>query len=163
MSSAMATADTESLISLLDPQRNYGRPLDDVVSDIRAGLILISPGYRLPVLKDARTGAVVKGTSAGVRSGGAVKISRSFVEEKFERNKHRIWEAVLKGALGNPEKGIAGDPRWGKLLFEYGMGKPVETGAGMNEAVMGLLARLAESQGTRRERVTEVYEVHSDR
>lgn len=158
----LPATELESLISTLDPQRNYGRPFEDVVADIRGGRLLISPGSRLPILKDATTGVVVRGTGTGAK-GNAVKISRSFIEEKFERNKHRIWEAVLTGALGNPEKGIAGDPRWGKLLFEYGMGKPVETGAGMNEAVMGLLARLAEAQGTRRERVTEVYEVRSDR
>ena len=51
------------LINLLDPGRDYGeRTYEAVVAGVKDGSVLIHPGQRLPVLRDARTGRPVKGT-----------------------------------------------------------------------------------------------------
>ena len=153
----MSVSDTESLISQLDPQRDYGRPFADVVADVRAGVLVASVGSSLPVLRDARSQKLVKGS--GRRAGGhEAKVSRSYIERFFERNKVKIAQALLDGTLGT--NGVKQDPRWADLLFKYGIGVPMDRGASGEDFAFALLKRLEQSRGEHRtERVTEIIEV----
>lgn len=138
------------LVALLDPHRDYGeRTFEQIKEGIARGLILIEPGHTIPVLRDPATHRSIKGTGRppGV---GDVKVSRAYIERRFSNNKKAIWDALYKGAVTD------GDPRWGKLLLEYGLGKPVENASGFSEGVMLLLQQLAAGQNTRTETVREV-------
>lgn len=140
----------QSLVALLDPNRDYGeRTFEQVKDEIARGVLVIEPGHTLPVIREAATHRSIKGTGRppGI---GDVKVSRAYIERKFGANKKAIWNAIYKGAVEQ------GDPRWGKLLLEYGLGKPVENASNFNEGVMALLQQLAAGQNTRTETVREV-------
>ena len=153
----MVASDTESLIEQLEPARDYGRPLTDVVADIRGGALVISPGARQPLIRDASTRRMVKGS--GRRQGGSeAKVSRSYIERFFAHNKVAIAKALLDGTLGT--NGVKQDPRWADLLLKYGIGIPMDRGVGGTDLAFALLKRLEDTRGERRtERVTEIIEV----
>ena len=56
-------ASVEELVAKLDPNRDYGsRTFEQVREDIARGLIVIEDGPSLPILKDAFSKTVVKGS-----------------------------------------------------------------------------------------------------
>lgn len=129
------------LIKQLDPERNYGdRTYEQVVREVEAGSLILKPGHSLPVIIDSRTKKTVSGTGRPPGKPAAV-FSRGYIERQFARNAQRIWEAAFEGAVKN------GDPRWGKLLFEYGIGKPkMDSGSASSaQDFLKILAAAAES------------------
>lgn len=133
------------LIDQLDPARDYGdRSYSEVVEQVKAGALILLPGRTVPVIKDKATGAVVKGTGQPPGRGAHAQFSRAYIQEKFANNAEAIWEAAFRGATEG-EDGV-GDPRWAKLLFEYGIGAPLQdkgNEAGASE-FMKVLAALAD-------------------
>lgn len=131
----------ESLIEALDPDRDYGdRTFPEVVSAVQSGSLALSPGQSVPVIRDTRTGLTVRGTGQPLGKGAHAAFSRAYIQEKFANNAQAIWDAAFKYGVEE------GDPRWAKLLFEFGIGAPLQdkgNEAGATE-FMKVLAALAE-------------------
>lgn len=141
----------EDLLAALDPQRDYGeRTHAEVVAAVKAGELKLEPGASLPMIRDARTNRVVAGTGRPPGKPAAV-FSRALIQRRFAQNAQAIWEAAFKHGIEE------GDPRWGKLLFEYGMGAPQQNkgeGSGATE-FLRILAAAAESSRQARISVTD--------
>lgn len=138
--------DEGSLLDKLDPSRDYGdRTYDEVVEAVKSGELALSPGQTLPIIRDARTNKVVPGTGRPPGKGQHAAFNRAFIQEQFSNNAEEIWKAAFIGATtGHGDE--APDPRWAKLLFEYGIGAPLQdkgNEAGASE-FMKVLAALAE-------------------
>ena len=145
----LSMADKSDLIDRLDPARNYGpRTYEQVKSEVSRGLLVLEPGHSVPVIRDAASHKSVKGTGRPPGSSDT-KVSRAYIERRFGNNKKAIWDAIFKGAVEE------GDPRWGKLLLEYGLGKPMENSSNFNEGVLVLLQKLTAGQASRVETVRE--------
>lgn len=119
----------EDLVRLLDPERDYGeRSYSQVVNQVRGGDLLIEPGQRLPVLKDARTGHTVKGTGRGHQNG--VSPQQAIVAE-FRKHAADDFDFAYQSLVRGMK---AGDPRYDKIWWEYAAGKVAEFRGGDDTA-----------------------------
>lgn len=131
--SAVAKSDARnlpSLLDLLDPGRDYGdRSFEQVVDGIKSGEIVIESGWRLPVLRDAKTNRAIKGTGRPPTAG--VSVQQAALREFRERAIEDLPEAydILFAGMK------AGDPRWGKIYWEITVGKMGEMRGGDAMAV----------------------------
>ena len=148
-------ADTQELVSLLDPNRDYGeRTFDEVKEGIARGLIVIEQGHSLPVLRDAKTNRSIRGTGRPPGS-AAQEWSRTFVREFIagddpDRGAPRLlllmqaaYEAALKGDMKALEHSL-----------KYGIGDHRELGTDAGSRAVDALMQLA--QNARTERVISV-------
>ncbi len=97
----MESVDNEDLIQALDPARDYGeRSYEQVVEGVRTGVLKLEAGLTVPVLKDAQTNLVVKGTGRPPGKGAHAAFSRAYIQEKFEglMSGHGVW-IVVREAL----------------------------------------------------------------
>ncbi len=118
-------AASDPLVSQLDPQRSYGDlSFDEVVAGVQSGRFTIAPGTRLPVLKDAATGRMIKGSGQVSQQG--VSIQQAAIREFRELaadDMHEAYGLLLAGMR-------SGDPRFSKLYWENFLGKMGESKGG---------------------------------
>jgi hypothetical protein len=148
---------SEDLIALLDPNRSYGdRNHDEVVDGVRNGKLRLEEGRRLPVIKDASTNLVVKGTGQPPIPEGLEP--QAWGRREFSRRAAEDFDEAYSSLM---ETVRAGDPRAMKLFFETFLGRPREARDNEDpEALMRLLE--AVSQPRVREIPVETHLLSSD-
>ena len=111
----------EALIAELDPDRDYGeRTYNDIVTDVRAGYISISPGHPSPILRDVGRGVTLKGTGRPLTTGTTRKTFISKFEERAEVEFDAAFEAFM-------QKVMHGDVKAQMYFFDRVLGKPRES------------------------------------
>lgn len=95
-----------------------------MVAGIQAGTIIIEPGHRLPVLRDAVTKRSIAGTGQPPQTG--VSVQQAALRDFRERAIDDLPEAYALMMAGMR----TGDPRWAKLYFENLLGKMGESKGG---------------------------------
>lgn len=130
--------DTEALIGLLDPKRDYGeRSYEDVISGIRDGSLLIEPGNSLPQLCTAKH-QYIKGS-------GSPKLEGMSAQQRA-LHQVRTWALDdLEWAYIHLKNGMSrGDPRYDKIFWETALGKMGEAkgSEAMAEAFKALIAAM---------------------
>lgn len=141
---AVYNPDLEELISLLDPDRDYGeRTHEQVVQEVRAGALTIqrnpSEVITQPFLTDARTGKRIKGSGMAVNKRGYTKQSEfnhKWFLERCEEDREKVYRSLMK-AIDRDEP----DPRALKLWLEYAIGAPQKmlAGGASTDAIKALL------------------------
>lgn len=140
-------ASTEELIAKLDPTRDYGpRTFEQVKEGITRGALLVENGPNLPILKDAATGLVVKGSGRPLSS--PAEWSRQFLKERFAGDAEALYEAAKNAVL------LKGDMKALELLLKYGVGDHREQGSDAGSRAVDALMQLATNART--ERVIQV-------
>ena len=133
-------SDTDDLIRLLDPHRDYGpRSFDDVVADVRAGRLRLEPGRgALPVIRDPSTGHPARGTGQPPASQEAEvqRWSRRRFNERAAADLDAVYDALIAAATH-------GDMRAAKLFFEVLLGRPREALAAADDRTLEVLLALA--------------------
>ena len=118
-------ADQTDLIAALQPDRDYGRPFEDVLADVRAGALILVKGLDAqPIIQNAATGTFVKGT--GRRAGS----------QEFKYNAEEVARALsadLPEFITQFKNDLrkTGDPRLYKILFERVAGPAGVSDGGM--------------------------------
>lgn len=121
----MELVPADPLIVQLDPARGYGDlSFEQVVAGVQDGRYAISPGARLPVLRDTATGRALKGSGQPPQNG--VSVQQAALRDFRERAVDDIDEAYDLLMKGMRE----GDPRWAKLYWENLLGKMGESKGG---------------------------------
>lgn len=134
-----------SLVVQLDPERDYGsRTYEQVVSEIQAGTLVIEQpakaGY-LPILRDASTRVVVKGSGPASVNGGPTRGAALHAmlidwleQEGLELAVLRLHEVITGGKDGDAVKAI-------EVLFKHVLPKQREAApdTGSVEALMDAL------------------------
>lgn len=140
-------ASVEELVAKLDPNRDYGsRTFEQVREDIARGLIVIEDGPSLPILKDAFSKTVVKGSGRPLSS--PAEWSRQFLKERFAGDAEALYEAAKTAVL------VKGDMKALELLLKYGVGDHREQGGDAGSRAVDALMQLATNART--ERVIQV-------
>ena len=128
------------LIALLDEARDYGpRTHEQVVREVIDGLLLLRPGFSLPVIVDAATGYTVKGTGRPPMTG--VTPQQAAIARFRERGVDYVDE-VMDGIIAGVRRGD--DWHWHKLFLDFQIGKVGEVRGGdeMAKAMQMLIARM---------------------
>ena len=117
----------KELVRKLDPDVDYGPDgLEAVVQNVEAGNYRLEDGETRPVIKNALTSELVKGTGQPRQDRRLVlrqieQEMRDAFTTKIGANWDRIVDSLIKIAV---EKG---DVRAHKLLLEHGLGRPRES------------------------------------
>ena len=120
----------EFLITCIDPYRNYGeRTYDEVIEQVRRGVLTMYPPPATnktlqPVIRDATTNMVVKGS--GAPSSGSAghsftrknEINKERFAERFTEDFDEAYAALFTMVV------VKLDPRAAKIYFEMGLGAP---------------------------------------
>ena len=110
-------ANTASLISKLLPDRNYGeRSYDEVVQDVKDGILTIHEGETIPILRDATTGLTVRGTGVPERKNTKQSWHERFVERAIS-DFPDVYDSLVRSAHN-------GDSRALIYFFDRLMGSP---------------------------------------
>ena len=140
-----SVSETEYLVTLLDPERDYGeRDYEKVVADVRAGILTISPGQRLPILFDPAKRQTVKGTGQPPQEGlsnqqRALAQFRGMAIDDVPAAYATLWAGMQRG-----------DPRYDKIYWELLVGKMGESRGG--EAIATAFKALIEAMQRPEER-----------
>ena len=144
------------LVSLLDPDRDYGdKTFEEVKEGIARGLIVIEPGHSLPVLRDPTTNRAIKGTGRPPGS-AAQEWSRTFVREFVAGDDSGTHEPRIAVLMQSAFDAVVtrGDMKALELLLKYGIGDHREMGSDAGSRAVDALMQLA--QNARTERVIQV-------
>ncbi len=118
------TPSDRELIGTLDPDVDYGAGgLDGTVAKIEQGLVSIERGESRPVLKDAVTGRMIRGTGQPLQLQTVVQIERE-LRDVFSAAVRVNWDAIVASLVKIAT--VKEDVRAHKLLLEYGIGRPRE-------------------------------------
>lgn len=140
---AVVRADTEELIALLDPERDYGDlSFEQVVERVRAGDLLLSPGYNLPIIRDRGTNHTVRGTGAPIGVGSS---PQQAIAAEFRHRAVDDFDFAYRNLLDGMKRG---DPRYDKIFWEYAAGKAAEFkgGEAMAEAFKALIEAMKQPE-----------------
>ena len=109
--------ELDRLIAKLDPTRDYGwRKFNSMEAYIRSGEIVIAEGVNLPVLRDARTGKVIKG------SGKA--ITQSTRRDAFRKEFNEVASPQVRGLIeALIDRGLTGDTRAAIYVIDRVLGQ----------------------------------------
>jgi hypothetical protein len=109
--------EIDRLIAKLDPNRDYGwRKFNSMEAYIRSGEIVIAEGVNLPVLRDARTGKVIKG------SGKA--ITQSTRRDAFRKEFNEVASPQVRGLVESLiDRGLNGDTRAAIYVIDRVLGQ----------------------------------------
>ena len=117
---------TVELSRSLDPTVDYGPDgLDGVVQSVEAGKYRLEEGETRPVIKNALTGELVKGTGQPRQEGRKDVVAlgkelRDVFSSKLAANFDSIVDSLIEIAV------VKKDVRAHKLLLEHGLGRPKE-------------------------------------
>lgn len=141
-----------NLVALLDPNRDYGeRTFEQVKEEIARGALVILPGERLPVLKDAETGRTVKGTGVVSLSGqSAQQVALGEFRRRALEDMPDAYHWLIEGMKSTPGK-PGGDPRFHKIYWETLIGKMGENRGGeqIAEAFKAVVEAMSQPQERR--------------
>lgn len=134
----------DDLIAQLNPDRDYGRPFEDVLRDVRDGALVLSPGAgRQPLIQEAGSGVFVKGTGrrpgsqeykynsqqvAQLLSAHLPEVLPAFIEDLMEKRDPRMFKIFFERVAGN-----AGQPFGGMEAGE--VVEMMKVLAGMSDSV----------------------------
>lgn len=140
----MADLALQDLISSLDPQRDYGRPFEDVLRDVHEGALILSPGAgRQPLIQESGSGVFVKGTGrrpgsqeykynsqevAKLLSAHLPEVLPAFIEDLMDKRDPRMFKIFFERVAGNagqPFGGMAADEVVELMTRIAGMSQPV--------------------------------------
>tara|TARA_R100000808_G_scaffold13830_1_gene33187 strand:+ start:2922 stop:3416 length:495 start_codon:yes stop_codon:yes gene_type:complete len=140
----MKDKETEDLIALLDPNRDYGdRSYEEIVAGCRDGSIHIGPGTPTPILRHVGRGVSVKGTGAPLavkNQGREKKAWVTIFEDRGANDVDAVYDALIASAVG-------GDVKAQQYYFDRMFGKPRESRDTQNESQ--LASFFASYAGTR--------------
>ena len=100
--------------------RDYGIPLSDVCDAIHSGVLVMSPGHPVPVIKYINSGRTHNGTGKAYDSGHSGKDS---LVERLKTRGNEDAELVYEWILDSAANGNSKAQIW---LLEKFSGKPVE-------------------------------------
>ncbi len=133
----IATPSSRELIGTLDPDVDYGEDgLDGTVAKIEQGLILIERGETRPVLKNAATGLMIRGTGQPLQLQTVTQVERE-LRQVFASAVQQNWDLIVESLIKIAT--VKEDVRAHKLLFEYGIGRPREAPAPENPRLADFL------------------------
>ena len=136
-----SSSDRE-LIGTLDPDVDYGEDgLDGTVEKIEQGLVVIERGETRPVLKDAKTGLMIRGTGQPLQMQTIGQIERE-LRGVFSSAVQVNWDLIVSSLIKIAT--VKEDVRAHKLLLEYGHGRPREAPVPGNARVDEFLRMLSE-------------------
>lgn len=144
----ITTSDVDGLIASLDPDRNYGeRTYEQVVAEVRAGALNLSPGrFGIPRITDAQTNRAVAGTGqppvaegSSPRDWGNARF-RQLAAEHFET----AWGQLVQGM--HPDHKSA--DKFHKIFWETFLGKPGESRSQLLDKVAETLLAAAASSSS---------------
>ena len=121
----MTSLTVSDLVSRLDPARDYGdRTYEQVVQDVHAGNLVLSPGAgQQPLIQEVGSGIFVKGTGrrAGSQefkynqqevskllSGYLPEVLPAFVEDLMEKRDPRMFKIYFERLMGNAGQAFNG-------------------------------------------------------
>ena len=140
----MKDKETEDLIALLDPAKDYGdRSYEEIVSGCRDGSIHIEPGHPTPILRHVGRGVSIKGTGAPLtvkNQGGEKKSWVTIFEDRGATDVDAVYDALIASATG-------GDVKAQQYYFDRMLGKPRESRDTQNDSQ--LASFFASYAGTR--------------